>query len=376
MQNTKSDKIFAIIVCAFLLFSIYVQVHQVRAQETAQIIIYPNLIQFSLGDNFTIAVNATNVAALNAWQLTLKYNVSVVTVTSMWVPTGTGVFGSASQIGVEADWGIDIKDHMGFVNFGSALLGEPVPVSNGILCMANLTAVGEGETTILIATSTDRAHKTSFEYDAFYSYLLDSNNLEVPCGTKSATMIVGGGASKPIALFTETTITPSEASVLMLRGHPPPGNTVFLQTYKDYPITFNASDSFGLMTLDNGTRVLSTAAIALYNWDFGDGNLTSTSNSIITHTYTSPGTFRATLTVQDKENPPATSDATPRTIIVGLTLEYFNWWPFIYAVFAIVIVGAVYYATKQTRDYMRARRELKARRLVAGRRVSSSETNA
>jgi len=367
MQNARSDKIFAMIVCAYLLLAIHVQVHQVRAQGTAQIIVYPGLIQVSPGDNFTITVNATDIAALNTWQLTLKYNVSVVNVTSMWVPTGTGVFGSATQISVEADLGIDVVDHMGYVNFGNALLGSSVSVSNGILCMANLTALGEGQTTILIATSSNRAHKTANDYDAFNSYLLDSNGQEVPYGTKSATMIVGGGASKPVALFTETTITPSAASLLVLTGNPPPGNTVFLQAYKDYPITFNASDSFGLMTLDNGTRVISTAAIALYNWDFGDSNLTSTSNPIITHVYNRTGTFRATLTVQDKENPPAISEATPRTIVVGITLEYLNWWPFIYAVFAIVIAGAVYYAAREMRGYIRARRELKARKLRLAR---------
>jgi hypothetical protein len=36
-----------------------------------------------------------------------------------------------------------------------------------------------------------------------------------------------------------------------------------------------------------------------YLWNFGDGNITSTANSMIVHTYTNSGTFNVTLTVFD-----------------------------------------------------------------------------
>jgi hypothetical protein len=374
MQNTKYGKLVAVMICVSFLLVLIAQVNQARAAGETKIIIDPELIQVSGGDNFTIVINATNIAVLSTWQLTLKYDASVMNLTAMWVPAGISVFGSAIQIPVEPDLGIDLLDSMGYVNYGNALLGDPVSVSNGILCMANVTALAEGQTTILIATSSNRAHKTPNEYDAFYSYVLDADNVEVPYTTKSATMIVGGGASKPIALFTATGTGPLTGGNLVLPGHPPTGDLVYAQAYKGYSVTFNASASFGVITLDNETKVIGQAAIGKYNWDFNDGNLTSTNDPIITHTYDGTGSFIAKLTVEDKENPPATSDSVQLTIVVGLVLPRFDWTPFIYAVFAIIIVGAVFYAAKELKAHIKQRRELKARRLLSSKRMPTMPT--
>ena len=374
MQNIKCGKLVVVMICVSFLLVLVAQANQARAAGDTKVFIDPELIQVSSGDNFTIVINATNIAVLSAWQLTLKYNASVLNLTAMWVPAGISVFGSATQIPVEPDLGIDVLDFMGYVNYGNVLLGDPVSVSNGILCMANVTALAEGQTTILIATSSNRAHKTSNEYDAFYSYVLDADSVEVPYTTKSATMIVGGGASKPIALFTATGDSPLTSGNLVLPGHPPVGDLVYAQAYKGYSVTFNASASFGVITLDNGTKVIGVAAIGKYNWDFADGNITSTNDPVITHTYDRTGSFIVRLTVEDKENPPATSDLVQLTVVVGLVLTRFDWTPFIYAVFAIVVVGVVYYAAKELKAYIKQRRELKARRLLSGKRMPSMPT--
>ena len=375
MQNTRCRKLVAVIVCVSFLLAFAAQVNQTHAAEAAQILIDPELIQVSVGDNFTIVINATNVPSLSGWQLTLKYNASVMNVTEMWVPTGIGVFGSATQIPVAPDFGTDILDFMGYVNFGNAVLGDPVSVSNGILCMANVTALADGQTTILIATSSNRAHKTINEYDAFYSYFLDANTLEIPYTTKSSTMIVGAGASKPIALFTAAAEIPEAAGALMLEGHPPVGSdVVFVQAWKDHTVSFNASASLGVITLENGTKVIGAAAIGTYHWDFGDGNITSTNDPAIDHMYIQTGSFTATLTVEDKENPPATSETEKLFIVVGLILPLFDWTPFIYAVFAIIIVGIVYYAVRQLKNYMKQRKEMKARRLVLEKHKPTTPT--
>ncbi|MGQ9539102.1 MAG: PKD domain-containing protein [Candidatus Bathycorpusculaceae bacterium] len=55
-------------------------------------------------------------------------------------------------------------------------------------------------------------------------------------------------------------------------------------------VTFDASES----TPDGGT-------IVSYTWDFGDGNITSTENPIITHAYNNYGTYTVTLNVTDSE---------------------------------------------------------------------------
>ena len=61
-------------------------------------------------------------------------------------------------------------------------------------------------------------------------------------------------------------------------------------------VTFDASAS----TPDGGT-------IVSYTWDFGDGNVTTTNNPIITYAYETYGTFTVTLNVTDSEGKWATT---------------------------------------------------------------------
>nr|QNO56396.1 hypothetical protein EIIOIEJP_00003 [Methanosarcinales archaeon ANME-1 ERB7] len=56
-------------------------------------------------------------------------------------------------------------------------------------------------------------------------------------------------------------------------------------------VTFNASSCFD-----------PDGAIILYQWDFGDGNITSTAESIITHFFRSTGNYTVTLTVTDNSS--------------------------------------------------------------------------
>lgn len=55
-------------------------------------------------------------------------------------------------------------------------------------------------------------------------------------------------------------------------------------------VIFNASDSY-----DPDGRIVS------YEWDFSDGNVTTTTNPIITHIYTAIGNYTVTLTVTDND---------------------------------------------------------------------------
>jgi len=70
----------------------------------------------------------------------------------------------------------------------------------------------------------------------------------------------------------------------------------------NYTVTFNATDS-----IPNDTLIVN------YTWDFGDGNITTTTNPIITHNYTSSGTFNVTLTVY---NDAGFNDTTWQTITI------------------------------------------------------------
>ena len=80
-------------------------------------------------------------------------------------------------------------------------------------------------------------------------------------------------------------------------------------------VTFNASAS----TPDGGVLVS-------YTWDFGDGNITSTSDPIVTHAYSTYGTYTVTLNVTDSEGK---WDATSKTIVVeAVPIADFFWSPY------------------------------------------------
>lgn len=69
-----------------------------------------------------------------------------------------------------------------------------------------------------------------------------------------------------------------------------------------HTVTFNASAS-----TPNG------GYITAYNWNFGDGNVTTTADPIITHHYLEAGTYNVTLSVEDSEG---STDATWKILSV------------------------------------------------------------
>ncbi|MHC1600531.1 MAG: phospholipase D-like domain-containing protein [Candidatus Methanospirareceae archaeon] len=73
-------------------------------------------------------------------------------------------------------------------------------------------------------------------------------------------------------------------------------------------ITFDASNSSD----PDGT-------IANYNWNFGDGNITNTTEAIITHSYFSAGDYNVTLTVMDEDS---ATNTTSMTIAVSEKLVF------------------------------------------------------
>jgi PKD repeat protein len=79
-------------------------------------------------------------------------------------------------------------------------------------------------------------------------------------------------------------------------------------------VTFNASLSYD----PDGT-------IVSYTWDFGDGNTTSTANTIIYHAYASPGNYTVNLTVMDDAS--ATASTTKTIKIVAYPTAEFTWSP-------------------------------------------------
>jgi len=77
-------------------------------------------------------------------------------------------------------------------------------------------------------------------------------------------------------------------------------------------VTFDAGASYGLRNV-NGTLVPDPDYIALYTWDFGDGNITTVDTAIIDHIYNATGDFDVTLTVTDNDTK---TDSLTKTITV------------------------------------------------------------
>jgi len=68
------------------------------------------------------------------------------------------------------------------------------------------------------------------------------------------------------------------------------------------PVSFNATDSYD-----------PDGYIEHYRWNFGDGNITTTDNPVITHSYTTAGDYTMILTVEDNKG---LTDSTQDTITI------------------------------------------------------------
>jgi len=87
--------------------------------------------------------------------------------------------------------------------------------------------------------------------------------------------------------------TDSTSKTITVLSRPPIADFIFTP---DFPtvaetVMFNASNSYDI-----------DGAIAGYTWDFGDGNITTTTDSVTTHTYTLHGNFTVILTVTDSDD--------------------------------------------------------------------------
>ncbi|MCJ7505591.1 cohesin domain-containing protein, partial [Candidatus Bathyarchaeota archaeon] len=223
MRDISYEKIVAAMICTSLLLIPFIGICVTRAENEATMLIDPGLIQVSPGDNFTLTINATNVASMGAWQVVLKFNLTVMNVTGMWVPTDN-VFGDPAvyqQQTVAPDYGVDFGDGMGYAGFGNSRYVGEVSVSNGVLCKVNCTALNDGSATIQIATRSNPATQSAFS-SGFASFLAtwseqyqEYRDIPQPLRVKSAVMTCGNVASKPIATFVAVPTLPEVAGHLV-----------------------------------------------------------------------------------------------------------------------------------------------------------------
>jgi len=93
----------------------------------------------------------------------------------------------------------------------------------------------------------------------------------------------------------------AQDTVTVVEAVPPVASFSYSTPYKKKPTTFNASDSYD----PDGT-------IVSYTWDFGDGNITTTTDPIVIHVYANVDNYTVILNVTDSQGlwSTATADIT------------------------------------------------------------------
>jgi PKD repeat protein len=101
--------------------------------------------------------------------------------------------------------------------------------------------------------------------------------------------------------------------------------TIHVSQHPVASFTFSPPDPLihELVTFDASSSSPDGGEIVSYTWTFGDGNVTTTNNPIITHAYSSYGTFTVTLNVTDSEGK---WDTTSQQITVEKAPIADFWW--------------------------------------------------
>ncbi len=362
----KSKRICAAICCVLAIFALNIQVQKISAASVPQIVLDQTIKLLTIGQNFTLTTTLTDYPSLYCWQVVLKYNGSVVSLTDISLPTNNVFAGHSVILGeppLETQAPGDRDDKLNFTIFGASLIGdESISVSNGVLCEATFTAMATGETAIAVVTSDSPVHTSTGT--AWASFVLNPDLVPYEeFATVSCTAVVGDVANiAPVAVFTGFSPPVENATHLVLNVNPG-GAQRWVDTYLNFSTVFDASASQDL-----------DGHITQYIWDFGDGNTTvvnatSPASANVTHVFTRTGKFEVTLTVVDDGNPardlpPLKSRPYSITVLVGIVLTYYNWNPLIYTVIGIIAVAIVIQAIRRAVSFARRRRELKSQKML------------
>jgi len=366
---------FVVIIASFV-----VQMPHAFGVFNARVIFFPDYAKYALGQDFTLTVNLTNFENLHAWQVALKYNGTVLNLTSIWVPPDN-VFAGLTAIVIDPPVALqaagDSKDGLNWTLYGSTLLGiDSVTVTNGVLFKANFTVMNVGETSINLATNSAPVFRNNAP--AYWSDLMDQdlNSYDIFIPPEGCTILSGVSNATPTASF--IVVPPAldlNMTYYVMDSNVPPGVSQWQRGYALVPVLFNASESID-----------PDGYITKYIWDFGDKNITTVNvnynatgradidvpagrnaalaAAAISHIYDITGSHPVTLIVVDNGNPDPTSYAPPTNssksdpsyVLVGLLLVPYDWNPFIYAVGAIVAVLIVLYAARKIQLFSRERR--------------------
>ncbi len=263
-----------LIVLALITVSVQIYAAPVTAQATPEIRIVNPLTGDSdfifttsdpMGTRFNATAEVIDAVDLFAYQVYVSINDTLLNITRAWLPhwDPSWVFSGKSTVRpTPAFYDFDSDGYLESAKVGdSMLMGDPFTGSG-------LLAIVEFEIVYVPA----QGHVScNLSIDSTDTYLLNYDLDEVPV-TKTGGYYEYEGPAGPEPPQAEFTYSPAVPYI---------GTT----------ITFDASGS-----TPNGGELTS------YTWDFGDGSPPSTeSDPIMTHSYTTNGTFTVTLTVLDTE---------------------------------------------------------------------------
>lgn len=162
--------------------------------------VVPNYLEVLPGDTYTVNVTVDDVNDLSAWQVTLKYNGTVINCTEAWIPVGD-VFAGRQSISVPSILNDPTYerysqiprtlDGYNYTLFGNLLSSGSVNVTHGMLCRLNFTVLSRGTTFLSIATKDNPVQFTGNAWDLSYSLLLNSDSQEMSFTQESGTVVSG-----------------------------------------------------------------------------------------------------------------------------------------------------------------------------------------
>jgi len=267
----------------------------IKANSTTTLTLIPNRIvdpSIAPGSMIIVNVSVINVQYFYSWQVKILFNPAVLNCTNVEIPSDH-IFAGRNYATVTPI----IDNTKGFLMHTACLVGDQYVDGSGTLCRITFKVIGKGVSNINFSRPYG-GQTFLWNYDL---ELIDAN-------------IIDGYFANAIPPTASFDFNPRSPIV-------------------NEEVTFNASKSND----PDGT-------IISYNWNFGDGK--TATGRIVTHKYSSPGTYMVSLTVTDNDgltdtetkeitvyeyrparlyvNPPEIADPTllpPSIVKINITLE-------------------------------------------------------
>lgn len=321
-------------IIVFTIFLFYLPLTYADPQTRISIVPDFSIVEIEETVSFNVTIN--DVVDLFNWQVVIEYNSTVLNCTAVWLPEDhifkdKNFFAPNPQF-KETGFGACLM-------YGATLMqwGDNVDVEGtGIMCSVNFTVEEIGQSYLRIATEEQPATSVGaiqmpdgrWTGWAVWTYIKNSKMAKIDFEEESGVVAAQGMSVPPRAVFSVSPLTLEHENAVLI------GNTTY---FVNEIIIFNASASY-----DPDGYIVS------YEWDFGDGNITTVDKPIVYHTYNwTHLSLEIKLRVLDNDG--LYSEITPRTIRMGLILTPLNVMPYAATLTGLVALMIVAFFIKRIR---------------------------